>query len=269
MVESFWKQKKIEKCIVISPIDKMNPFYSDFVPKKNIYYELKSEIIQEILDEQKKNKGTKKMCVILDDCLSSKGTWAKDQTISELLFNGRHYGITTFLTMQFPLALKPELRCNFDYVLLMSNDNLSDQKRIFDHYCGIFPKFDLFRNTLSKLTENFRTMIIMNREGNKQIEEKIKHFKAIETKDFFVDCPEEENNIYNHNDTDIDTDSNSDIISNPKIDQLFKIDEFTKYKKDDFIDKKKLYNSLTQIIEMNQKIVSMNEKACEMLNKFI
>ena len=33
----------------------------------------------------------------MDDCLSKRGTWMKDQPITELLFNGRHYEIMYIL----------------------------------------------------------------------------------------------------------------------------------------------------------------------------
>ena len=78
--------------------------------------------------------------IVMDDCLSSKGSWMRDKPILELLFNGRHYEIMYILTMQFPLGIPPDLRVNFDYIFLMAEDTLSNLKRIFDHYAGCFPK---------------------------------------------------------------------------------------------------------------------------------
>ena len=45
----------------------------------------------------------------MDDCLASKGSWMRDQPISTLMFNGRHYEIMYILTMQLFQALNKSL----------------------------------------------------------------------------------------------------------------------------------------------------------------
>jgi hypothetical protein len=187
--------RKIPMGIIIAPTDKMNSFYADFVPDSYIYYGFKPEIIKNLLDHQiwiiekakerkKQGKNTNtRAFIVMDDCLSSKGDWAKDQSVSTLLFDGRHYHITYILTMQFPLGIKPELRLNFDYVFLLADDTVSNQKRIFDHYAGIFPNFESFRQVFSQLTADFGTMVIVNRGVRDNILEKIYYYKAPDLSD--------------------------------------------------------------------------------------
>ena len=91
--------------------------------------------------------------VVMDDCLASKGTWAKDPLVSELLFNGRHRHITYILTMQYPLGITPELRSNFDYVFLLAEDVTSNLKRIYEHYAGMFPDFNSFRQVFRESSD--------------------------------------------------------------------------------------------------------------------
>ena len=182
--------KRVPVGIIISPTDRMNSFYSDFVPDTYIYYEFKSDTIERLLNRQqtmidkakeKKKKG--KMCnarafIVMDDCLSSKGEWSKDPAISELLYNGRHYEIMYILTMQFPLGIKPELRCNFDYVFLLADDTVSNQKRIYEHYAGMFPNFEAFRQVFVQLTADFGSMVIVNRGVRNNFIEKVFYYKA-------------------------------------------------------------------------------------------
>lgn len=182
--------RKIPMGIIISPTDEMNGFYHNFVPDSYIYYEFKAEVVENLLNHQrwiiekqkerkKKGKETNtKAFIVMDDCLSSKGEWAKDQNVSKLLFDGRHYHITYILTMQFPLGIKPELRLNFDYVFLLADDTVSNQKRIFEHYAGIFPNFESFRQVFKQLTAEFGTMVIVNRGVRDNILEKIYYYKA-------------------------------------------------------------------------------------------
>src|SRR4029078_8504605 len=116
--------------------------------------------------------------LIMDDCLASKGTWMNDKPILEVFYNGRHYQLIFILTMQFPLGIKPELRCNFDYIFLLSEDFFSNQKRIFDHYAGMFPSFDVFRTVFLQLTDEYGCMVIANRGPKKDLIDKVFHYKA-------------------------------------------------------------------------------------------
>lgn len=176
--------------IIISPTEKDNPFYSKFFPDTFIYYEYNTKILEKLLYRQKliltksreKEKEGKKIdpraIVIMDDCLASKGSWAKDRPISELLFNGRHRQITYILTMQYSLGISPELRSNFDYVFLLAEDTISNLKRIYDHYAGMFPDFNSFRQVFKQLTEDFGAMVIINRGARANLCDKIAYYKA-------------------------------------------------------------------------------------------
>jgi|SRR3989338_1543813 len=183
--------RKIPVGLIIAPTDRMTGFYKSFIPDSYIYYKFNSDIINRILIRQKniivKNderitKGYSEIntsaFIVMDDCLADKGKWAKDATISELLFNGRHYHIMYILTMQFSLGIMPELRGNFDYVFLLADDTFSNQKRIFDHYAGIFPNFEAFRQIFRQLTDNYGCMVINNRGIRNNFFDKIYYYKA-------------------------------------------------------------------------------------------
>jgi hypothetical protein len=185
--------KDIPVGIIIAPTEKMAtpPFYSDFFPDSYIHYEYKSETIEKLLVRQdimieKKMDRVKegrraidpRGFILMDDCLSKKGSWMKDQPIMELLFNGRHYQLMYMLTMQFPLGITPELRCNFDYIFLLKDDFYSNLKRLYDHYAGMFPTFDSFRLVFKELTSNFGSMVIVNRGACDNFLDKIFWYRA-------------------------------------------------------------------------------------------
>lgn len=178
--------------IIIAPTDKMSSFYGKFFPGAYIYYEYKSEIIENLMARQKimiakaKKKYLEgKKCdpraiLLMDDCLSSKGSWMRDKPIMQLFFDGRHYQIMYILTMQFPLGISPELRSNFDYIFLLADDFCSNQKRLYEHYAGMFPHFNAFRDVFIELTVDYGSMVISNRGSRKNFLEKIFYFKADE-----------------------------------------------------------------------------------------
>lgn len=185
---------KIPGGIIISPTERLQPFYSSFFPKAYIHFDYQSKIIQKLFARQKQmtkkrdtyaEKGLKvdpRCFILMDDCLGIKTQWLKDPLISELLFNGRHFGIMYILTLQYPLGIPPDLRSNFDYVFLLAEDYISNQKRLYDHYAGMFPKFDAFKETFNQLTANYGCMVIVNRGNRKEFLDKIFWYKA--PKDF-------------------------------------------------------------------------------------
>lgn len=178
---------------IISPTDKLSSFYGKFFPGMYIHYEYKSEIIQNILNRQRdikqksdeKLKQNKKLdpraILVMDDCLSIKSQWLKDQAIMEIFMNGRHYKLMYILTMQFPLGITPELRSNFDYIFLLADDFTSNIKRMFDHYAGMFPSFDSFRQVFTQVTADYGSLVIVNRGARSSFLEKVYWFKASNT----------------------------------------------------------------------------------------
>jgi len=187
--------RKIPVGLIISPTDKMRSFYGKFIPELYIHYRYKTEIIEKLLMRQRamikkmKQKYIQgKKCdprsfLVMDDCLGDKKVWAKDPMVSELFFNGRHYWITYILTMQYPLGIKPELRSNFDYVFLLADDFISNQKKLYEHYAGMFRTFNIFREIYTKLTQDYGCMVIVNRGARANFLEKIFWYKA-EKNDF-------------------------------------------------------------------------------------
>ena len=171
--------------LIIASTDRMNCFYGNFFPDCYIFYEYKSEILERLLYRQqtmiekqidKRKRGKKidpRAFIVMDDCLARKGTWMRDPQMYELLFNGRHYQLMYILTMQFPLGITPELRCNFDYIFLLAEDFTSNMKRIYDHYAGMFPTFEAFRQVYSQLTEGFSCMVIRNTKRKTKYDEEM------------------------------------------------------------------------------------------------
>jgi hypothetical protein len=197
--EIMFHQRHIPTTIVISKTEKLNKFYGDFVPDVYIYDEYNNTILSKIYDRQSKlsddNKQRKqdgkklkddRIMLIMDDCMSSKGSWVKEQQILELFFNGRHHHISFILTMQFALGIPPEMRSNFDYIFLLAEDFITNRKRLYEHYAGMFPSFDVFQQVFSEVTQDYGIMVINNRVHSTDITEKVFWYKAKETPDFTV-----------------------------------------------------------------------------------
>ena len=192
-----FKKKNIVSTIVVSRTEKLNSFYSEFIPDLYIYSEYDSTILTRIFKRQalmnehnkersKKNKKPKddSLMLIMDDCMSSKGRWLNDPNILELFFNGRHHHISFILTMQYSVGIPPEMRSNFDYIFLLAEDIISNRKRLYEHYAGMFPTFDIFQQVFTDITENYGILVIDNRIHSKNITDKVFWYKAKKIKNF-------------------------------------------------------------------------------------
>lgn len=159
---------------IIAPTDRMTNFYGTFYPESFIYYDFNTEILAKVFARQEKiieknkelfkykKKIDTRAILVMDDCLAQKSQWTKDDRIKELLMNGRHYKLMYILTMQFPLGISPELRSQFDYIFLLKEEVMTNLKRIYDHYAGIFPTFESFRQIFTQLTADYGCMVIAN-----------------------------------------------------------------------------------------------------------
>jgi len=112
---------------VISPTERANKFFSDFVPNMFIHDEYSPELLGNFLKRQKKvtkmfKKNPKidpRAFIILDDCMYNAKEWIKDANVRYLMFNGRHTNSSVLTTMQYVMGLPPSFRSNFDYVFIL------------------------------------------------------------------------------------------------------------------------------------------------------
>ena len=160
---------------VISGTESGNNFYSDHVPKLFIHDEYNTAIIENILKRQKgvlkeinkeqqqygRSSIDPRAFVILDDCLFD-ASWTKDKIMRLLFMNGRHWKIMLVITMQYPLGIPPNLRTNIDYVFILREPYITNRKRIYENYAGMFPTFESFCQVMDQCTENYECLVINN-----------------------------------------------------------------------------------------------------------
>lgn len=182
---------------VISGTEAGNGFYGKHVPKLFIHDEYNTAIIENILKRQKtvlkqvkkeieyykKSTIDPRTFVILDDCLYD-SAWAKDKMMRLLFMNGRHWKIMLIITMQYPLGIPPNLRTNIDYVFILREPYITNRKRIYENYAGMFPTFESFCQIMDQCTENYECLVINNNAKTNKLQEQIFWYKAESRGDF-------------------------------------------------------------------------------------
>ena len=188
---------------VISGTEAGNGFFSAHVPKLFIHDEYNTAIIENILKRQKtvlkqikkemeaykRTSIDPRAFVILDDCLYD-NKWTKDKMMRLLFMNGRHWKIMLIITMQYPLGIPPNLRTNVDFVFILRENYVSNRKRLYEQYAGMFPHFDIFCQVMDQCTENFECLVINNNAKSNKLEDQVFWYKAEPHDDFQLGAPQ-------------------------------------------------------------------------------
>lgn len=176
---------------VISGTEEGNGFYGKLVPKLFIHNEYNTAIIENILKRQKQvlkqinrelqqfNKSTidPRTFVILDDCLYD-SSWSRDKLMRLLFMNGRHWKVMLVITMQYPLGVPPALRTNIDYVFILREQYITNRRRIYENYAGMFPTFEAFCQIMDQCTENYECLVINNNAKSNRLQDQVFWYKA-------------------------------------------------------------------------------------------
>lgn len=171
---------------VISGTEGANEFYSSIVPPLFVHEQYTPELIHNVMKRQKKtvnrmrkfdNNIDPRAFLILDDCLYDP-KWVKDINIRGCFMNGRHFKLMFILTMQYALGVTPNLRTNIDYVFILRENLYQNRKKLYEHYCGMFPTFDIFCQVMDQCTENYECLVINNNAKSNKIEDQVFWYKA-------------------------------------------------------------------------------------------
>jgi len=181
-----YTQKSIPVGMVISGTESANAFYGKHIPKVLIHNEYTPQLIANVIRRQKLmmrrvnneiaecgvNKTDPRGFLILDDCLYDQ-SWIKDKNIRACFMNGRHYKLLFVITMQYALGVPPNLRTNVDYVFILRENYISNRKRLYEHYAGMFPSFDMFCQVMDQCTENYECLVVHNNAKSNILEDQV------------------------------------------------------------------------------------------------
>ena len=160
----------IDCSILMCPTETTRDFFHKrkLTPPSLMYSALDIDVIANALAIQRENKQRGKsrtLLLCLDDCAFDNATW-RHPVIRELLFNQRHLGIHTLITVQYVMVLPPDCRTNIDYVYTTSDSCFANVKRLHSCFFGCFRKVDDFHRVHSATTTEFSLCVADCTESN-------------------------------------------------------------------------------------------------------
>ena len=180
----FYKQD-VSSAVAISATEQANGFYSTMMPPLFIYEEFDIQIIDNVLkrqrlllNEKQKNNVVDTRCVVVLDDVMHDPRYFKEKQIRNIFMNGRHWSITLIVASQYAMAIPPNLRANIDYIFILRENILSNKKRLYEHYAGMFPSFDFFNEVLQQITEDYHCLVIDNTARSNALTDQIFWYKA-------------------------------------------------------------------------------------------
>jgi hypothetical protein len=67
---------------------------------------------------------------------------------------------------------------------------ISNRRKLYDQYAGMFPDFDSFCQVMNQCTENFECLVIDNNAKSNKLEDQVFWYKATPHTDFRLCSPE-------------------------------------------------------------------------------
>ena len=172
---------------VISGTVADNGFFGQHVPRFSIHNQYKASIIESIVERQKAVLKEKKeedlykkstidprALIVLDDCPYL--SWGCDNVMRILFMHGRNWKMMLIINMQYPLNISPIFRANIDYVFILREPNISNRKKIYENYAGMFPEFESFCEIMDQCKENNECLVINNTTSSIQLSDLIFSF---------------------------------------------------------------------------------------------
>ena len=80
--------------------------------------------------------------------------------------------------MQYALGVPPNLRTNIDFVFILRENYVSNRKRLYEHYAGMFPTFEIFCQVMDQCTEDYNCLVINNNAKSNKLEDQVFWYKA-------------------------------------------------------------------------------------------
>lgn len=130
----------------------------------SVQFLLNEDMLNDILKEKRQaTSNATPWFIVLDD------KWLNTHAVHEILYNGRHFNVSSLMIMPSSTKLPPSLRMNLDYVWLLADELVSNRKRMYNAYGGVFPDFEEFDQTFSKLATDQTSMVLVQRGASHKV----------------------------------------------------------------------------------------------------
>ena len=154
-----------------------NGAYQAFLPAHRVFPGVNAEVLRLLLDRNK-GPGRRKVCIVLDDIISSDARELRhSKELVELFSMGRHYGISIVVNTQYPKALPPTFRDNADYAVVFITFSRPTLDMLWKQY-GLFMDYLTFRAMVEKYTQNNGAVVCCPQRNSTAVQDMFNYVRA-------------------------------------------------------------------------------------------
>jgi GTPase SAR1 family protein len=166
IIEDLSRRRQYDKIIIISPTAFTGQW--DNIDTRYLWDELDEVRIYKIIDLQKTraDRGEEhRLLLVLDDCVGSANF--RSNLFRRLATSSRHYNMSIMLSSQHLKCVPPVLRTCCDYSFIFHNSNKNDIDAVYNELtCAFFDNVNIFKAYLQKNTQDYKCILVDNRETN-------------------------------------------------------------------------------------------------------
>lgn len=141
--------EKFARCIPRSFIEK---------PSIDSLDEFVRTVNTEYTRDSARGNDTRNTFLICDDTAFD-DKFMRCKTLSEVFLNGRNFGMTCILVLQYLMKVGPDLRSNADFVFVFFDNNTKNADKIWEYWFAMMPK-KTFKTVFSDCTRGYSVLVM-------------------------------------------------------------------------------------------------------------
>lgn len=166
--------------LAFTPTAETQDMLRKHMPDACVYSAYSAAVLERMLALQRasmaKNK-TRALYLVTDDCTYDKSVF-KGASVRDLFMNGRHANVAYISAMQYCMDMTPDLRTQVDYVFALKESIISNKKKLWQFFFGMFSKYEDFSRTMDQCCENFGCLVLDNTAPTNRIEDCVFWYRA-------------------------------------------------------------------------------------------
>ncbi len=180
MKDLLYNMPRPDYVIAMAPTEDTLRMFREFLPEGCIFDHFSQDKLDRTVALQRElvTRGKKRhIIILLDDCLYQKDV-LKSTAMRSIFFNGRHDNICLMCCAQYMMDVNVSLRTNIDYIFTMRENILTNRKKLFSYYFGVFRKFDEFERVMNACTQDYRALVLDGTVSSTEPTDCVRWYKA-------------------------------------------------------------------------------------------
>lgn len=159
--------------------------FKEFIPDAFVYNTIDTSVAEKLVQYARimvEHGKKRNVLLLMDDCLGNTGTKDKmpleHPVFRDIAFNQRHLNLTFAVSLQYCMAIKPNLRTQVDYAFVLQDTNWDNRRKLHQYFFGMFENLEGFTKCLEACTSDYGCLVFDNVKCTGRFEDNLYYYKA-------------------------------------------------------------------------------------------